>query len=450
MPSFDPEAVRARFPALALREGGRQAIFFDGPGGTQVPQSVIDAISGYLVHANANTHGAFATSKRTDETIEAAHAAMADLLGCGPDEVVFGPNMTSLTFMLSRSIGREIQQGDEIVLTRLDHDANVAPWRALEERGALIKFVDIDVEDCTLDMDDLRRQITSRTKIVAVGYASNAVGTINDVAAVARLAREAGALSFIDAVHYAPHGPIDVRALDCDFLACSPYKFFGPHSGVLYGKREHLLRLRPYKVRPATEELPGRWMTGTQSHEAMAGVTAAVEYLAELGRIVGGHKDQVGQAGALGHGHDAQPDDSEARESQYDVSDAPTSPGRRQQMLAAMGAIQGYERALSERLVGGLLGIPGLTFYGIRDAGRFGERTPTVSFQLAGLTPRQVAEALGERGIFVWDGNYYALNLSERLGVEEHGGMVRVGLVHYNSAAEVDVLLEALAALSAA
>jgi selenocysteine lyase/cysteine desulfurase len=219
---------------------------------------------------------------------------------------------------------------------------------------------------------------------------------------------------------------------------------------VLYGKREHLLRLRPYKVRPATEELPGRWMTGTQSHEAMAGVTAAVEYLAELGRIVGGHKDQVGQAGALGHGHDAQPDDSEARESQYDVSDAPTSPGRRQQMLAAMGAIQGYERALSERLVGGLLGIPGLTFYGIRDAGRFGERTPTVSFQLAGLTPRQVAEALGERGIFVWDGNYYALNLSERLGVEEHGGMVRVGLVHYNSAAEVDVLLEALAALSAA
>jgi cysteine desulfurase family protein (TIGR01976 family) len=418
MPSFDPEAARTRFPALALREEGRQAIFFDGPGGTQVPQPVIDAISGYLVHANANTHGAFATSKRTDETIEAAHGAMADLLGCDPDEVIFGPNMTSLTFMLSRSLGREIQPGDEIVLTRLDHDANVAPWMALEERGALIKFVDIDVEDCTLDMDDLRRQITSRTKIVAVGYASNAVGTINDVAAVARLAREAGALSFIDAVHYAPHGPIDVRALGCDFLACSPYKFFGPHSGVLYGKREHLLSLRPYKVRPATEELPGRWMTGTQSHEAMAGVTAAVEYLASVGGL--------DREGSEGHS------------------------GRRAALLAAMSAIQSYERTLSERLVGGLLGIPGLTFYGIRDPGRFGERTPTVSFGLAGLTPRQVAEALGERGIFVWDGNYYALNLSERLGVEQHGGMVRVGLVHYNTAAEVDVLLEALAALAAA
>jgi cysteine desulfurase family protein (TIGR01976 family) len=450
MSTFDPTSVRSHFPALSLDVNGRRAIFFDGPGGTQVPQSVIDAISSYLARANANTHGAFATSRRTDETIEAAHAAMADLLGCDPDEVVFGPNMTSLTFALARSIGREIQPGDEIVLTRLDHDANVAPWKALEERGAVIKLVDVDVEDCTLDMDDLRRQITPRTKLVAVGYASNAVGTINDVAEVVRLAREVGALSFVDAVHYAPHGPIDVRALGCDFLACSPYKFFGPHSGTLYGRREQLQRLTPYKVRPATEELPGRWMTGTQSHEAMAGVVAAVEYLAELGRTVGGRKQPAAPVSGEPAEQGALPDDSEARESQYDVADAATSPSRRQLLLAAMGAIQQYERGLSERLVGGLLQVPGLTFYGMRDAERFGERTPTVSFRLAGKTPRQVAEALGERGIFVWDGNYYAMNLSERLGVEAEGGMVRVGLVHYNTAAEVDTLLDALNEIAAA
>src|SRR5215510_6789348 len=283
MASLDLAWIRGQFPALSQTVDGQPAVFFDGPGGTQVPQRVIDAIGDYLIHANANTHGAFLTSSRTDQTIAAAHTAMADFLGCDPDEVVFGANMTSLTFMLSRSIGRDIQPGDEIVLTRLDHDANFSPWKALEERGATIKVVDIDVEDCTLDMDDLRRHITPRTKLVAVGYASNAVGTINAVAEVTRLARSVGALSFIDAVHYAPHGPIDVRALDCDFLACSPYKFFAPHAGTLYGKREHLQRLKPYKVRPATEELPGRWMTGTQSHEAMAGVTAAIEYLAELG-----------------------------------------------------------------------------------------------------------------------------------------------------------------------
>ncbi|HEU5098960.1 MAG TPA: aminotransferase class V-fold PLP-dependent enzyme, partial [Roseiflexaceae bacterium] len=329
MGSLDLAWIRGQFPALSQTVGGQPAVFFDGPGGTQVPQRVIDAIGSYLIHANSNTHGTFLTSARTDETIEAAHAAMADLLGCDPDEVVFGPNMTSLTFMISRSIGREIQPGDEIVLTRLDHDANFSPWKALEERGAVIKVIDIDVEDCTLDMDDLRRQITPRTKIVAVGYASNAVGTINDVAEVARLAKQVGALSFIDAVHYAPHGPIDVRAIGCDFLACSPYKFFAPHAGTLYGKREHLQRLKPYKVRPATEELPGRWMTGTQSHEAMAGVTAAVDYLAELG--VRSREPGVGAGPTQSPIHpppNPQPPtpDTEARESQYDVSDAAGSP----------------------------------------------------------------------------------------------------------------------------
>ena len=448
MSALDIAWVRAQFPALAETVDGQPAIFFDGPGGTQVAGQVIDAISSYLTRSNSNTHGAFLTSRRTDETIEAAHAAMADFLGCDPDEVVFGPNMTSLTFMLSRSIGREIQPGDEIVLTRLDHDANFSPWKALEERGAVIKVVDIDVEDCTLDMDQLRREITPRTRLVAVGYASNAVGTINDVAEITRLAHSVGALSFVDAVHYAPHGPIDVRAIDCDFLACSPYKFFAPHAGTLYGKREHLQRLHPYKVRPATEELPGRWMTGTQSHESMAGVTAAVEYLAELGRKVGGA--MLSAVDTKTEERDVQPGDGAARESQYDELADETSPPRRGAILAAMRAIQAYERTLAERLIAGLLEIPGLTFYGITEPQRFGQRTPTVAVRLAGHTPRQLAERLGERGIFVWDGTYYALNLTERLGVERDGGMLRIGLVHYNTASEVDRLLAVLRELAPA
>jgi cysteine desulfurase family protein (TIGR01976 family) len=449
MSALDLTWVRAQFPALAEAVNDQPAVFFDGPGGTQVTQRVIDAISTYLTRSNSNTHGGFLTSQRTDETIEAAHSAMADFLGCDPDEVVFGSNMTSLTFMISRSIGREIQPGDEIVLTRLDHDANFSPWKALEERGAVIKVVDIDIEDCTLDMDDLRRQITPKTKLVAVGYASNAVGTINDVAEVTRLAHAVGALSYIDAVHYAPHGPIDVRAIDCDFLACSPYKFFAPHAGTLYGKREHLQRLRPYKVRPATEELPGRWMTGTQSHEAMAGVTAAIEYLAELGRNVGGQQPRATQHSVSNDASNVQPDDSAARESQYDVSDATVSSSRRQALLSAMNAIQDYERGLAEKLIAGLLDIPGLTFYGITDPQRFDNRTPTVSVRIEGRTPRQLAETLGERGIFTWDGNYYAMNLSERLGVEESGGMLRIGLVHYNTTEEVDRLLSALREIAA-
>ena len=320
MRTFDIDWVRSQFPALAVKVNGYPAAYFDGPGGTQVPQRVIDAMANYLASSNANTHGAFATSQRTDEVIAEAHAAMADLLGCDADEVVFGPNMTTLTFALSRALGRELKPGDEIVVTRLDHDANFSPWTALEERGCVIHSVDIGPADCTLDMDDLRRKVTPCTRVVAVGYASNSVGTINDVEKIVRLAHAVGALAYIDAVHYAPHGPIDVRKLDCDFLVCSPYKFFGPHSGVLYGKREHLLRLRPYKVRPATESLPGRWETGTQNHEGMAGVTAAVEYLADLGRR---HR--------------------------------PAAVGRRAALLAAYDALGAYERTLLERLVPALL-----------------------------------------------------------------------------------------------
>ena len=408
MHPLDLTWIRAQFPALAQEVNGHPAVFFDGPGGTQVPQRVIDAVTDYLIRHNANTHGAFATSRRTDETIDAARAAMADFLGCAADEVVFGPNMTTLTFAISRAFGRDIRPGDEIVLTRLDHDANVAPWKALEEQGAIIRMVDIDTEECTLDMADMARAIGPRTKLVAVGYASNAVGTINDVTTITRMAHAVGALVYIDAVHYAPHGPIDVRALDCDFLACSPYKFFAPHMGALYGKREHLARLRPYKVRPASNAIPDRWETGTKNHEGLAGVTAAIEYLAELGQR---------------------------------ITPATT---RRAALVQAMEAIKAYERELSEQLIANLLAIPGLTFYGISDPTRFDMRTPTVAVRLAGRTPRELAEALGRRGIFCWDGNYYAINLTERLGVEADGGMLRIGLVHYNTAEEIELLLEAL------
>ncbi|NCC33983.1 MAG: cysteine desulfurase-like protein [Chloroflexia bacterium] len=407
---FDPHYVRSLFPALSELVAGRQAVFFDAPGGTQVPQMVIDAISDYLTRRNANTHGAFVTSQRTDETLAAAHAAMADLLGCAPHETVFGANMTSLTFALSRALGRTWGPGDEIIVTRLDHDANVAPWRALEERGVTIREVDVDVEDCTLDMANFAALLSPRTRLVAVGYASNAVGTINDVAAIVRQARQVGALTFVDAVHYAPHGPIDVQALDCDFLACSVYKFFGPHVGVLYGKAEHLERLQPYKVRPAANTSPERWMTGTQNHEGLAGTVAAVDYLASLAQ--------------------------------------PGNPNRRAALQQAMQTIHAYERTLSERLVSGLLRIPGLTFYGLREPERFAARTPTVSFRLKGYTPRAITEALAARGIFAWDGNYYALSLSERLGVEPHGGMVRIGLAHYHTVEEVEYLLAELEQLA--
>ncbi|MGQ9549720.1 MAG: cysteine desulfurase-like protein [Roseiflexus sp.] len=414
MHTLDLTWIRAQFPALAQEVDGHPAVFFDGPGGTQVPQRVIDAVADYLIHHNANTHGAFATSRRTDETIDAARAAMADFLGCATDEVVFGPNMTTLTFAIGRAFGRDIRPGDEIVLTRLDHDANVAPWQALEAQGAVIRMVDIDTEDCTLDMADMARTIGPRTKLVAVGYASNAVGTINDVATITRMAHAVGALVYIDAVHYAPHGPIDVQALDCDFLACSPYKFFAPHMGALYGKREHLARLRPYKVRPASDDIPDRWETGTKNHEGLAGVTAAIEYLAELGQRI-------------------RPETT-----------------RREALVQAMEAIKAYERGLSEQLIAGLLAIPGLTFYGISDPDRLDMRTPTVAVRLAGRTPRELADALGKRGIFCWDGNYYAINLTERLGVEADGGMLRIGLVHYNTVEEIDLLLEALDELSTA
>ncbi|MHB8539633.1 MAG: cysteine desulfurase-like protein [Candidatus Acidiferrales bacterium] len=407
---LDVNGVRSQFPSLKQMVNGHPAAFLDAPAGTQVPQCVIDAVRDYFENSNANTCGAFATSRRTDAMIAAARAAMADLFNCHADEVFFGPNMTTITFALARGIGRDLRPGDEIVVTALDHDANVAPWRSLEERGVVVRQVDIHEEDCTLDMEDLRRKTTPRTKLVAVGYASNAVGTINPVAEIVKLAHDAGALAFIDAVHYAPHGTIDVRALDCDFLASSPYKFFGPHMGCIYGKRELLLRFRPYKVRPAPETLPDRWETGTQLHEGLAGVTAAIEYLAALGR----------------------------------KCDPAATITRRAALASAYAAMREHEMKLASRMIRGLIGIPGLRFYGISDPARFAERAPTVGVRLANCKPLDTAKFLADRGIFTWDGNYYALNLTERLGVEKDGGLLRIGLVHYNTAEEVDRLLAAL------
>lgn len=410
MPELDLSWIRNQFPALRLEVSGRPAVFLDGPGGTQVPQRVIDAIGTYLATSNANTHGAFLTAKRTEQMLDEAHAASADMLGCDAHEVAFGPNMTTLTFALSRSIGRELKAGDEVIVTQLDHDANVAPWRALEELGVIVHTVPMRVEDCTLDMEALYALLNERTKLVAVGYASNAVGTINDVAAIARAAHDVGAWCFVDAVHYAPHGSIDVKAIDCDFLACSAYKFFGPHVGLLYGKAELLEKLRPYKVRPAPNEIPDCWETGTQNHEGLAGTIAAIDYIVEVGRR---------------HAPDA-------------------VHTRREALVAAMNLTQDYERELSRKLIPALVEIPGLTFYGLRDAAQFDHRTPTVSIRMEGGSPHDLAAYLGERGFFVWDGNYYALNVTERLGVETSGGMVRIGCAHYNTPEEIDGLIAAL------
>jgi cysteine desulfurase family protein (TIGR01976 family) len=328
--------------------------------------------------------------------------------------VVFGANMTTLTFAFSRAIGRELEPGDEILVTRLDHYANVSPWKALEEEaGAVVRVADIRTEDCTLDMEDLKRQINAKTRLVAIGFASNAVGTVNDVAEVVRLARAVGAWVFVDAVHYVAHGPIDVRALDCDFLACSAYKFYGPHVGILYGKRQHLAQLRPYKVQPAPEEVPSRWETGTLNHEGLAGLAATIDYLAELGQHIS------------------------------------PSGSRRGALVAALEASRQYERELCEQLIAGLLKIPGLTLYGITDLARFAWRTPTVAIRLAGKKPDAVAKELGDRGIFTWHGNFYALGLTEKLNVEVDGGFLRIGLLAYSTEEEIERLLRALREIAA-
>jgi cysteine desulfurase family protein (TIGR01976 family) len=411
---LDLAAIRAQFPAL-----DRPAIFFDNPGGTQIARSSAERIQRYLLECNANHEGVFETSRRSDEVLNEAHAAVADFLNASPQEIVFGNNMTTLTLHLSRSLAGRLQPGDEIVLTHLDHDANVSPWLLIaEERGCRVNWIDFDVEDGTLRLEDLDRALERKPKLAAFGYASNALGTINPVRAMVEKAHAAGALVYVDAVQYAPHGPIDVQALGADFLVCSSYKFFGPHAGALYGRLGLLEELKAYKVRPATNSLPGKWETGTQNHEGIAGVLGALEYLEWVGRSFGGE-----QAEALaGKGYT----------------------GRRLELKKAMAAIRAYEFELSRALLAALEAVPGLRLYGPGDPRKVEQRVPTFAFRLGKEHPRRTAERLAEAGIYVWDGNYYALEVTTRLGLEGSGGMVRVGAAHYNTLQEVERLGEVL------
>ena len=410
--------VRTQFPSL-----DRPAIFFDNPGGTQIARQSAERMQRYLLECNANHEGAFATSRQSDALLEEAHAAMADFLNAErAQEIIFGNNMTTLTLHISRSLARQLQSGDEIVVTRLDHDANISPWLLVaEERGCKVTWIDFDVEDCTLQLDQFEKALERKPKITAFGYASNAVGTINPVRKMTEMAHAAGALVYVDAVQYAPHGPIDVRALGVDFLVCSSYKFFGPHAAALYGRYELLDELKAYKVRPAPDLPPGKFETGTQNHEGIAGVLGALEYLEWLGKTFGGDQEEG------------------LRESGYR--------GRRLELKKAMTAIRAREFELSRSLLTTLAGIPGLRLYGPADARRLDQRVPTFSFTLAGMPPRQVAEKLAAEGINVWDGNYYALAVTERLGLETGGGMVRVGAVHYNTLDEVGRLGDVLKSL---
>jgi cysteine desulfurase family protein (TIGR01976 family) len=419
MPEFDVDALRARFPALSIEQDGRPVALFDGPGGTQVPDTVIDAVARYYRESNANHDGPFLTSRRSDAVLADAHLALADLLNAAdPSEIKFGANMTTLTMHLSRSITAALQPGDELVVTSLDHEANVGPWRsAAADRGITVRTVDIRPDDVTLDIEAFDRALHGRPKLVAFGWASNAVGTINPVSELVRRAHEAGALTYVDAVHAAPHVPIDVQAVGTDFLACSVYKFFGPHAGVLYGRREALDALPSYKLRPAYD----RFETGTLNHEGIAGSLAAVEYIAEIGRRFGGpYADRF-----------------------------PGMAGRRLDAHTGMAAIRAYEMPLFGRLLDGLETVPGLRLWGIAERTRFDERTPTAAVTLAGIPSATVATGLGDRGIAVWSGDFYAVGPIERLGLEPDG-VVRIGLTHYNTAAEVDRLVAVLGEIAAA
>lgn len=401
---FDPSSIRAHFPALQAHP---DTVFFDNPAGTQVPQAAIDGYTNYLIHDNANEGGSFPTSRRTGNLITEARAAMADFLAADrPDEIVFGQNMTSLTFHLSRAIGDMLQPGDQIVTTRLEHDANVAPWLSLLDRGIEVRFVDIHPETGTLDLDSARTVIGPRTRLLAVGLASNALGTVNDVRTLADMAHAHGAWVFVDAVHYAPHGPIEVAALGADLLACSAYKFFGPHLGILYGRYEVLDTLPIAHVRPAGNHPPASWETGTQNYEAYSALLGTISYLSSLSPIEGTRRERL---------HDA------------------------------MSRIRAYERTLSAHLIAGLTALPGVTVYGLTDPASFEHRVPTVSFTVAGHDPHAVATALAGRGINSWAGNHYALEPLGRLGLD---ATQRIGLTHYNTLAEIDRFLQALSAVT--
>jgi cysteine desulfurase family protein (TIGR01976 family) len=401
-------AVRSQFPALARTYNGLPVAYFDGPGGTQVPRVVVDAMADYLFHHNANTHWAYPTSAETDAIIDAARAAVSDYLGARPTEVAFGANMTTLTFHVARALGRGWGAGDEVVVTELDHHANVAPWRALErERGITVRTVALDPASGTLDWDSLGRALTPRTRLLAIGGASNALGTITDVAAAGRMAHAAGALVYVDAVHYAPHALVDVRRLDCDFLGCSAYKFYGPHLGILYGKQDLLETLDVPKLIPAPDDAPERLETGTQNHEAIAGAMAAVDFLAAMSGL---------------------------------SAAAP----RRERLADALALLHQRGRALTARLWNGLAAVPGVRLYGPPPQA---PRTPTVAFTVAGMTSEAVTRALAERAVFVSHGDFYAATVVERLGLAEDG-LVRAGCACYTTEEEVDRLVAGVSELA--
>ncbi len=408
--AFPIDEVRGRFPGLAREVEGDRAIFFDGPGGSQVPQSVADAVGNYLLHQNANIGMSFATSRETDQLIEETLRACADFVGCDNHrEVAFGQNMTSLNIQLASALSRTWGEGDEVVVTRLDHDGNVRPWvLAAEWSGATLRKIDVSPVDCTLDSSSIEESMNERTVLVAVGAASNLSGTINDVRRIVERAHEFGAEVVVDAVHYAPHCLIDVKEMGCDYLLCSSYKFFGPHQGVLWGRAGRLAELPVAKLRVSTEEIPFRWMTGTQNYEGLAGTLAAIEHLAWIGSRASG--EGLSRRGAL---------------------------------RAAFEAIESYEKELCWRMIEGLLDIEGVEIWGITDSDRSNERAPTVSFTHPGKTASEIADALAKQGIFVWAGNFYALELTEALDLEPEG-VLRVGVLHYNTMEEVERFLSAV------
>ena len=412
--------VRQQFPSL-----NRPAIFLDNPAGTQISKQSLDRINRYLIECNANHEGMFETSRKSDEILHEAHAAMADFLNAArPEEIIFGNNMTTLTLHISRSLARNLQPGDHILVTRLDHDANISPWMLIaEDKGCNLIWVDMDVEEGTLDLDDFAKALEKKPKIAAFGYASNLLGTINPVKKLTKMAKEAGALVYIDAVQYAPHGPIDVQDLNCDFLICSSYKFFGPHAGALYGRYDLLNELKAYKVRPASDALPYKFETGTQNHEGIAGVLGALEYFEWIGSEFGSeHAQNWREAGFS---------------------------GRRLLYKQAMSAIRDYEFELSRALIGVVESVPGARIYGVTDRNRLAERVPTVSFRLEEKAPAQLADAIGKQGVYVWNGHNYALAIVERMGLLEAGGMIRVGPVHYNTINEIEKFGEILKQVAA-
>ena len=407
---FDLAAVRAQFPALAIQDNGRRRIYFDNPAGTQVPATVAQAMSDCLLESNANQGGYFPSSAAADSVVASARTAMADLLNApSSSEIVFGQNMTTITLHLSRSIGRQFKAGDEIILSRMDHDANVWPWVLLARDLDLeVKWLPFSPDTFEIDLNALDALLTDRTRLVCVGGASNLTGTVNDVTSICAKARAAGALSYIDGVQSVPHVPTDVQEIGCDFLVCSPYKFFGPHQGVLWGRREVLERLEPYKVRPAPAEIPGCFETGTQSHEGFAGIKAAVDYFEWIGTTMAG---ETGGRGAL---------------------------------RAAMELLFDYEKSLATHLIEGLTAIDGVTVQGISAPDAMDRRVPTVAFTHATAAPAHIAESLAGHNIFVWSGHNYAVEAAKTLGIYESGGAVRVGPVHYNSSGELDELLSVL------